>query len=219
MLADSGEVDLERFKRNPLLGILRGVHRDAVAPVLESAISGGLETLEITMNTPRAPELIAHAKSVAGRRLSIGAGTVLGLDDLKRAVEAGAEFIVSPTLVVDVVEECVQREIPVFPGAFTPQEIHAAWRAGASMVKVFPAQFVGPEYFREIKGPFDEILLLACGGVTAETLPEFAKCGANAFAFGGSVFKPAWIEAGEYPKIEASLRALVRAFSDLSRSP
>ena len=208
-------MELAEFKRKPLLGIVRGIGLDAVAPVLESAIAGGLEFLEITMNTRGAPELIARAKAVASGRLAIGAGTVLRLDDLKLALEAGAGFIVSPTLVDEVVLECVERSIPVFPGALTPQEIHAAWCAGASMVKVFPAKFFGPEYFREIKGPFDEIPLLACGGISAETLPSYAKCGADAFAVGASVFKPAWIEAGEYSKIEASLRGLVAARSTL----
>jgi len=204
---------LADFKRKPLLGILRGIELDEVAPLLESAIAGGLESLEITMNTRGAPELIARAKEVAGERLAIGAGTVLGLEELELALEAGAGFIVSPTLVEEVVAACVERAIPVFPGAFSPQEIHSAWRAGASMVKVFPAQFFGPEYFREIKGPFDEISLLACGGVSAQTLPQYAKCGADAFAVGASVFKPAWIKAGEYSKIEASIRGLVQALS------
>jgi 2-dehydro-3-deoxyphosphogluconate aldolase/(4S)-4-hydroxy-2-oxoglutarate aldolase len=101
-------------------------------------------------------------------------------------------------------------------GELNPQEIFDAWRAGASMVKVFPAQFFGPEYFAEIKGPFEGISLLACGGVSVETLPRYAQCGADAFAVGGSVFKAAWIEAGEYSKIESSIRALVQVLPSIS---
>jgi 2-dehydro-3-deoxyphosphogluconate aldolase/(4S)-4-hydroxy-2-oxoglutarate aldolase len=204
-------MDLEAFKRKPLLGIVRGIELDVVEPLVESVIAGGLESLEITMNTKEAPKLIARAVEVAGERLAIGAGTVLNIEDFKRAMEAGAGFIVSPTLIREVVTECRERRIPVFPGALTPQEIFDAWRAGASMVKVFPAKFFGPEYFAEIKGPFADISLLACGGISAETLPRYAQCGADAFAVGGSVFKAAWIEAGEYSKIESSLRALVEA--------
>ena len=127
------------------------------------------------------------------------------------ALGAGASFIVSPTLDADVVSECVDRGVAVFPGALTPQEIDAAWRAGASMVKVFPAGFFGPSYFREIKGPFANIELLACGGVSASTLGEYARCGSNAFAFGGSVFNQDWIREGHYDRIEAAISELVSA--------
>ncbi len=204
-------MDFARFKTRPLLGIVRGVEPEQLEPLLESAIKGGLETLEITMNTAHAPELIARACEIAAGELSIGAGTVLDLDDLKSATDAGASFIVSPTLIPEVVAACIDARIPVFPGALTPQEIHNAWRAGASMVKVFPAGFFGPSYFREIKGPFANIELLACGGVSASTLLEFARCGADAFAFGGSVFNLDWIRAGHYDRIEAAIRELVAA--------
>ena len=193
------------------MGILRGITTAQLAPTLESAISGGLEALEITMNTPGAAELIARARAIAGGELAIGAGTVLSRESLDTALAAGASFIVMPTLVPDVVGECVRRDVPVFPGALTPQEIHTAWQAGAAMVKVFPSKFFGPEYFREVKGPFDDVLLLACGGVSAANLAEFATCGADAYAFGGSVFNVAWIEAGEFEKVEKSVRTLVDA--------
>jgi 2-dehydro-3-deoxyphosphogluconate aldolase/(4S)-4-hydroxy-2-oxoglutarate aldolase len=204
-------MQLDRFRRKPLMGILRGITANQLAPTLESAVSGGLETLEITMNTPGAAELIASASAITAGEVAIGAGTVLSRESLDRALDAGASFIVMPTLVSDVVRECVRRDVPVFPGALTPQEIHTAWLAGAAMVKVFPSRFFGPEYFREVKGPFDDVLLLACGGVSAANLAEFAACGADAYAFGGSIFNLAWIQAGEFEKIEQSVRALVAA--------
>ena len=196
------------------MGIVRGVELSQLPPLLEAAIAAGLETLEITMNTARAPELIARACSLAGDRLAIGAGTVLGSDDLKAALEAGASFVVSPTLVEEVVAECVERGLPVFPGALTPQEVFAAWHAGASMVKVFPASSFGPSYFRELKGPFADISLLACGGVTAQNLGEYARHGADAFAFGAGVFAHSRIRAGKYAQIESEIRALVAALPD-----
>ena len=204
-------MQLDLFRRKPLMGILRGITPEQLEPTLESAISGGLETLEITMNTPGAGDLISQASAEAGGDIAIGAGTVLSLESLDTALAAGASFVVMPTLVEDVVQECVRRNVPVFPGALTPQEIHTAWRAGAAMVKVFPSKFFGPEYFREVKGPFDDVLLLACGGVSAANLAEFAACGADAYAFGGSVFNLAWIQAGEFAKVEQSVRSLVDA--------
>jgi 2-dehydro-3-deoxyphosphogluconate aldolase/(4S)-4-hydroxy-2-oxoglutarate aldolase len=119
--------------------------------------------------------------------------------------------VVSPTLVRPVVAACVARGIPVFPGALTPQEIQTAWQAGASMVKVFPAKAFGPGYFREIKGPFDRIPLLACGGISPENLGDYARCGADAFAFGSSVFDLERIAAKDFGWVEAAVRALVRA--------
>ncbi len=213
-ICENRAMNLEEFRSKPLLGILRGIAREHLEPVLTSAIAGGLTTLEITMNTAGAAELISSAREIAGERLTIGAGTVLELDDLKAALDAGASFVVSPTLVDDVVSECTDRGIAVFPGALTPQEIHTAWRAGASMVKVFPAKSFGPGYFAEIKGPFEDVLLLACGGVSAQTIPHYARCGADAFAVGGSVFDPNWIESRQYQRIESSVRALVEQLPD-----
>jgi len=114
---------------------------------------------------------------------------VLTLQDLESALGSGAGFIVLPVLVRAVVEYCVKNKIPVFPGALTPQEIYQAYASGATMVKVFPAKFFGPEYFREIKGPFNKIELLACGGVTPENLKNYFASGANAVTFGASVLR------------------------------
>jgi len=142
-------MDLQRFKKLPLMGILHGITLNQLIPVIETAISAGLETIEITMNTPCAAELIQAAVKFAQGRLMIGAGTVLSLQSLKTALTAGATFIVMPTVVNDVAMCCKKHKIPFFPGALTPQEIHTAWQTGATMVKVFPAKFFGPEYFRE----------------------------------------------------------------------
>ena len=169
------------------MGILRGVEADIIDPVIEIAVSSGLETIEITMNTPGASDMIRRAVDAAQGRLMIGAGTVVTSELMKIALDAGAKFIVSPVLAYDVVEYCRDYEIPVFPGALTPQEIYNAWHTGATMVKVFPSNFFGPEYIREIRGPFNNIELLACGGVTPENIREFFDCGVSAVAFGGIV--------------------------------
>lgn len=205
-------MNVRRFKERPLLGILRGVRGEAIAPLAQTMSDAGLTAVEITMNTAGAPDLIRRMVEAARDRLMIGAGTVLTRDDLDAALQAGATFIVLPTLVREVVECCVDRQIPVFPGALTPQEIHDAWRAGATMVKVFPAKFFGPEYFREIRGPFGDIELLACGGVTGETIGEFFAAGACAVAFGAGVFRPEWLAAGDFDRIGDAIAALVERY-------
>lgn len=206
-----GRMQLERFRRLPLLGIVRGAGLDDVDPLADLAIDAGLESIEITMNTAGAPELIRRMARRAGNSLMVGAGTVLDLDLLRSALDAGATFVVMPTLIGPVTEYCVTHGIPVFPGALTPTEIHHAHLAGATMVKVFPAGAFGPSYFKEVKGPFADIALLACGGISADNMADYFRNGASAVAFGGSVFRRDWLAARDYPRIAKEVGVLVEA--------
>ena len=209
-------MDIAVFKKKPILGILRGIEADLIEPLVETVISAGLATLEITMNTCEAAGLIRKAKQAGGNRLTLGAGTVLTLPDLKSALDNGASFIVLPVLVKEVVEYCVKNKIPVFPGAFTPGEIYQAHLSGATMVKVFPAKFFGPEYFRELKGPFDKIELLACGGVTPENLKNYFASGASAVTFGASIFRKDWLVAGNFKAIGQAVKNFIDAWEHLN---
>ncbi len=205
-------MNLVSFKKKPILGILRGVKIDIIEPLIEAVISAGLETLEITMNTADAPELISKAKKICRNRLTLGAGTVLTMQDLKSALQSGASFIVMPVLVKDIVEYCLNSKIPVFPGALTPQEVYQAHNAGATMVKVFPAKCFGPEYFRELKGPFNDIELLACSGVTPDNLKDYFANGASAVSFGASVFRKDWLVKGDFQAIAHAVKKFVDAW-------
>ena len=202
-------MDLRSFAKKPVMGIIRGIDNSDVEPLVEAVVSGGLETIEITMNTAGAAGLIKKAKEVSGGRLAIGAGTVLYMSDLKAALEAGATFIVTPVLVADVTSYCVKNNIPVFPGALTPAEIFAAWNAGATMVKVFPSRVVGPAYFTEIKGPFQGVKLLACGGVRPENMKDFFDAGADAVSFGAGVFRKDLLEKKDYVVITGLVRRFI----------
>jgi len=205
-------VQVDIFKQKPVLGILRGVKSEAIEPLIETVIGSGLETLEITMNTPQAAQLISKAMRSAAKRLTLGAGTVLTLDDLKSAQDSGASFFVLPVLVMEVVEYCLKHNLPVFPGALTPDEIYRAHQAGATMVKVFPAKFFGPRYLKEIKGPFREIQLLACGGVDAGNLADYFDCGASAVTFGASIFRQEWLEAKDFKIIGQAISDFICAW-------
>jgi len=204
------------FRKKPIMGILRGVEKEELEPLVEAAIAAGLETLEITMNTKDAPNLIKQVKKLAAKHLTLGAGTVLTLTSLKSALDSGASFIVTPVLIKEVMEYCLKNKIPIFPGALTPQEIYQAWEAGATMVKVFPAKFFGPEYFREIKGPFEKIELLACGGVRPDNLKDYFACGANAISFGASVFRKDWLAKKNFSAISASIKEYLAAWKGVS---
>lgn len=208
-------MDIGAFKQLPILGILRGIEIDILPPLVETIESAGLKTVEFTMNTKDACVLIRKAVVLSKKRLTIGAGTVMDMKSLKIALDAGATFIVTPVLVENVVAYCVKNKIPVFPGALTPGEIYAAWRAGATMVKVFPSNFFGPEYFKEIKGPFNDIKLLACGGVTPENMKSYFTCGANAVSFGAGVFRKEWLIREDFRSISTSIQSYIRGFAAL----
>lgn len=202
-------MDIAKFRKKPVLGILRGITSDCIEPLTETVVSAGLGAIEITMNTKDAASLINKMVRCAKGRISVGAGTVLGMDPLRSALDAGASFIVMPVLIENIVRYCVKNKIPVFPGALTPQEIYNAWNAGATMVKVFPSNFFGPEYFKEIKGPFNDIELLACGGVTPENMREYFDCGAGAVSFGANVFKKEWLAKKDFASIGAAVRRYI----------
>lgn len=210
-------MDVSKFKKLPIMGILRDIELDAIESLVETIVSAGLETIEITMNSNNAAELIRKAVNISKQRLIVGAGTVVNMDSLKSALDAGAAFIVMPVFVKEVVEYCVKNKIPVFPGAFTPQEVYNAWSNGAAMVKVFPAKFLGPEYFKEIKGPFKDIELLACAGVTPENMAAYFLNGASAVSFGASVFKKQWLKEKDFVSIGKYIKVYLQAFLAIQR--
>jgi len=154
--------------------------------VAEALVAGGVRAFEVTLDSPDA---IAAIRALAQHHhgdgsLLVGAGTVLDVASARAAVEAGARFLVSPHTDLELVRWAVARRIPIFPGALTPSEIVAAWRAGASAVKLFPASAVGPAYVREMRGPLAAIPLIPTGGVTAENAAAFIAAGAVAVGVG-----------------------------------
>jgi len=203
--------DSELFKHEPVLGIVRGLPENSLAGVFNSARDAGLKFLEITLNTDHAFRLIESAVKKYEGSLCIGAGTVRTREQAEQAVTSGARFLVSPALSEEVAAYCRDQALPYFPGALTPSEIERAWRAGATMVKVFPASQWGPQYFREIKGPFEDIPLMAVGGVTTDNIPAYFSSGASAVAVGGSVFSLSRMLTGEYSKIHDDLREILIA--------
>lgn len=197
----------------PIVGILRGFTNLQVAGVVKAALAGGLRNLEITMGSPDTPAQIREARGVVGDKMCVGAGTVLSLELLEKALEAGASFIVTPVVNVDVIEECVRRKAPVFPGAYSPTEILKAWELGATMVKVFPAETLGPGYIKAIKAPLPHVKLMPTGGVDLKTIGAYRKAGADGFGVGSPLFDRARVEAGDWNWVEAQCRAFLDAYS------
>lgn len=197
------------FKKLPILGILRVREDVPVEDLVEAVISSGLKTIEITMNSFSAERIITRAVKAARGRLTIGAGTVMDLEDLKAARDCGSSFIVMPVLIKPVIDTCLKESIPVFPGALTPTEIVSAWEMGATMVKVFPSGLLGPGYFSEVLAPLGDVELMACGGVTESNIRDYFNSGARAVSFGSSIFRRDLISAGDFSAIERSIKGLI----------
>ena len=211
VLGSESDFDLSRFKEASILGIIRGASPGSVQGILDACISGGLKFVELTLNSERALPSIELASKEFSGGLCIGAGTVLSLSDTIQAVNAGAQFIVSPTLNIDVASYCGEKGLAYFPGALTPTEIEKSWNAGATMVKVFPASQMGPDYFKTVRGPFDKLLLMAVGGIKVSDAAKYLQAGASAVAIGGSVFTPSRIKNKEFESIKSEISKFVSA--------
>jgi 2-dehydro-3-deoxyphosphogluconate aldolase / (4S)-4-hydroxy-2-oxoglutarate aldolase len=195
-----------------VVAIGRRLPLDQVKAIADGLVAGGVGAFELTLNDPEGAALeaiAAVARHAAGGPLVVGAGTVLTTEAAERAVEAGARFLVMPHTDPVLIAWAAKRGIPVFPGALSPTEVLAAWRAGAAAVKLFPASVAGPNAVRELRGPFPDIPLIPTGGVTAESAAAFVRAGAIAVGIGS------WLTGGGDPAAIAERAALVvRAVAD-----
>jgi len=207
--------DKTTFWEMPLVVIMRGFPLDTVTPIVQAIERGGLCTLEITMNTPRATDQIrAAVQAAAGGRMQIGAGTVTTPERFEKAIEAGASFIVTPNLNADVIQLCRQHAIPFIPGAWTPTEIYQAHEWGALAVKIFPANTHGPDFVRAIKAPFPQIKLAPTGGVTVERMRGYLAVGADAFGLGSPLFPQEAVQSRDWMAVEQAARSFATAYTD-----
>lgn len=190
------------FSQMPIVGILRNIPSESLTQLLPGYIEAGLTTLEITLNTPGASEMIRMLKHEAGEKLNIGAGTVRNAADLEIALSAGADFIVTPNIDEEVIKECVRLAIPIFPGAYTPTEIYKAWQLGASIVKVFPATSLGASYFKDVLAPLNDVKMMPTGGVSLESIPGFFHAGASAFGVGSPLFEKSLLEKRDWEGLQ-----------------
>jgi 2-dehydro-3-deoxyphosphogluconate aldolase/(4S)-4-hydroxy-2-oxoglutarate aldolase len=184
--------------------------REAV-DVCMAIARGGVTPIEVTMTVPGAIDAIREFKSAVKEEVLIGAGTVLDPETARACILAGAEFIVSPTLNLEVIKVCRRYSKIIIPGTFTPTEILTAWEAGADIVKVFPASVGGPGYLKDIMGPLPQVKLVPTGGVNLETTPEFIKAGAVAVAAGTSLVNKKAVSEQNWDTITETARKFVAA--------
>ena len=193
--------DLQRVLDCGIVAIIRATSGDQLVNVARALYEGGIDVIEVTFTVPNVLEILAAVRKDLGSKILLGAGTVLDPETARAALLAGADFLVSPSLNLDVIKVCKRYSKLVMPGAFTPTEIVTAWEAGADIVKVFPADCVGPNYLKALRGPLPHVRLLPTGGVDLKTLPEFFKAGACAVGLGSQLVEKAAVEAGDMNRI------------------
>ncbi len=155
---------------------------------MDTSFASGLQAIEITMNTENALKIVSLNKSSVPQGKLLGMGTIRNLREAKKAVESGAMFLVTPNTNIEVIEYAKSNSVPIISGAFTPTEVYTAWSAGAEMVKVFPCQVFGPQYIRELRGPYEHIPLVAVGGVNLDNIREYFASGVRAVGASASLF-------------------------------
>lgn len=197
------------FHQQRASAILRTDLPDAVSPAMDAAIRAGFRICEFTLTVPSALEHIAIF--ARRRKIVVGAGTVLTVEDARRAVQAGARFLVSPVVDEEVIEEAHRLGVAVMPGTHTPTEMLRAHRAGATLQKLFPAPGIGPAYIKACLGPMPFLRIVPTSGVDATNAAAYVNAGAFALGFVAPLFDAADIEAGRFDRIEQRGRDLLAA--------
>ena len=205
--------DLHRVLKSCLVAIIRANSGEQLVQVSRALHEGGIDVIEVTFTVPNAVEVLAAVKRDLGKKILLGAGTVLDPETARAAFLAGAEFLVSPVVNLDVIRMGLRYDKLVMPGAYTPTEVLSAWEAGADVVKLFPADIGGPAYLKALKGPLPQVRILPTGGVNLQTLPEFFKAGACAVGLGSSLVEKDAVERGDFARIRDLARQYVDSVS------
>lgn len=195
----------------PVIGILRGVDEAFFPDLMAAAFDSGLQAMEVTMNTEGAERIVERNLLRVPKGNYLGMGTVRNIDEARRAVDCGAAFIVTPNTDAGVIEYARGRNVPVIAGAFSPTEVYKAWNSGAWMVKVFPSGLLGPSYIRELRGPFDDIDLVAVGGVTLGNLRDYFDAGVRAVGASSALFGKTALREKDLKNLSEHVRKFIEA--------
>ena len=207
---------IQKVLDKKIVAIVRGVYGEDCVKLAQALYDGGIELLEVTFDQAKPDELTRTSDSIKllverlGDKMVFGAGTVTTVEMLELAKNAGAQFIVSPDTNEEVIRATVAAGMVSMPGALTPTEIVTAYRAGADFVKLFPAGTQGTAYFKAVTAPLNHIRMLAVGGVNEKNIADFLAAGAVGAGVGGNLVNKTWIKNGEFDKITAVARELVK---------
>lgn len=190
---------IKKLKRLKITAVIRNSDINTIFPLADALKKGGIEALEITVEAPGALDVIKELSK--DNKYFVGAGTVLDAETARAAILAGAKFIFTPVMKLDVIKLCNRYGVPVIPGATTPTEILAGYEAGADFIKVFPAGVFGPQYIKEILGPLNHIPIFVTGGINKSNIKDFILAGAVGVSLGGALVDKELIAKGMFDKI------------------
>ena len=207
----------DRLVSSKVIAVLRASHVSALVPVCDVFVEEGILSLELTLTTPglfdALPELVDRYAGIA----DVGVGTILTEAEAQRAMDSGAQYLVTPTMNLPVIKLAVDRQVAVFPGGLTPTELAAGWNTGATAVKIFPAQTVGAGYLKHLRGPFPDLEAIPSGGVDLDATREWLDAGAVAVSIGGPLLGDA-LKGGDLGGLRNRCRAVRAAIKETVRS-
>jgi 2-dehydro-3-deoxyphosphogluconate aldolase/(4S)-4-hydroxy-2-oxoglutarate aldolase len=210
----SKEQALQRVLDCGIVAVVRSPDSQQLVDACAALADGGVSVVEITFTVPDALDVLRQVRRSLGDRVLLGAGTILDAETGRAALLAGAEYLVAPTLNLDVVRLCKRYGKLVMPGCFTPTEILTAWEAGADVIKVFPADVLGPAFFKAVRAPLPQVRLMPTGGVDLTTAAEFLKAGACCLGVGSQLVEPKAVAAGDFARIRDLARQYVQIVRD-----
>lgn len=205
------------IEQDGVIAVVRLNDLSKAVPLTEALVAGGVRSVEFTFTNPSAAEAIAAASAALGSRALIGAGSVLDAETARVAMLSGARFVVTPTVSASTIEICNRYGVATTIGALTPTEILTAWQAGATYVKVFPANLGGPRYLRDVLGPLPQLKLIPTGGVDLDNAGEFVRAGAVAVALGSNLVDSRSVATEDWETITARAQAIVDAVAGARR--
>ena len=200
---------LRVIRETGVIAILRAQSSGQLIAAADAIKAGNVRVIEVTMTTPDALGVIEAAKARYGEEILFGAGSVLDPETGRAAILAGADFIVAPTLNLDLVALCSRYSIPVMPGCYTPTEALTAWEAGADMIKLFPASVGGAAFLKAILAPLPHLEIVPVGGVNLDTTADFIRKGAAALGVGSSLVNQKLLDTGDLDELTRRAKAFI----------
>ncbi len=209
---------LGKMKEIGICAVLRLRSYEECFKVMDALREGEVHVLEVTMSTPNALDVIRDARKRYGDETLVGVGTVIDAKTAEKAIRLGAQFVVGPSTIKEMIDVCKKHDIVCIPGTFTPTEILQAWNLGADLIKVFPASLGGPTYIKAIRGPLPQIPLVPTGGVNVKNAGEYIKAGAYCLAAGGDMVSKRAVAAGRFDMVTQTARDFLKAIKEARRT-
>lgn len=201
------------LQRNPIVAVLRAKHAGDYAAVIDVLVANGVRSIELTLSTPGTFDTLEGLRDRFGTDAEIGVGTIVTPDDASRAIDLGAAYLVAPVMQLATIDLAVANGIPVFPGGLTPTELFTGWNAGATAVKIFPAETVGAQYGAHLRGPFPGIQFIPSGGIGLDAVASWLDAGAMAVSLGGPLIGDAF-SGGSLSALADRARLVTRIAED-----